>query len=245
MKASQLLLVAPLWLVGCTLVFPAEAHQEHHLRKVCQRRPGTTRAIPPSRPCPIETVATLSNDAGASLEPDASVGDEAGVDAGRVDADGRGDGQDAGSSKDAGLSKDAGSPQDAGVELTCQGTPGQWAGCGGDGCSACTDRLRDYTRYFQNHPGCTANPSCGGVSVTCNDKCPAPTEADRAPVAMCNGTAGEWAGCRGHGCAVCTEQLQGYTRYVQNHPRCVVNPTCAGQFYTCNADCPAPTSADM
>jgi hypothetical protein len=64
-------------------------------------------------------------------------------------------------------------------------------------------------------------------------------------VVECDGTPGEWAGCRGNGCAVCAEQVQGYTRYFQNHPRCVLNTTCDGSFFTCNALCPAPTMADL
>jgi len=133
-----------------------------------------------------------------------------------------------------------------GIEVVeCDGSPGQWEGCRGNGCAVCTEQLVDFPRYLQNHPRCTPNPTCDGALFTCNDRCPAPIDADRADGAMCNGTAGEWAGCRGNGCAVCAEQLQGYTRYVQNHPRCVVNPTCDGQFFTCNADCPAPTMADL
>lgn len=55
---------------------------------------------------------------------------------------------------------------------------------------------------------------------------------------------GQWAGCRGNGCAVCQEQLAGYDCYLEHHPRCALNTTCAGQFFTCNADCPQPTNAD-
>jgi hypothetical protein len=72
------------------------------------------------------------------------------------------------------------------------------------------------------------------VSQTVVEECP--------PV--CNGTPGQWAGCRGNGCAVCAEKLTNYPCYFQNHPSCVRNDTCAGQFYTCNAACPAPTAAD-
>jgi hypothetical protein len=133
-----------------------------------------------------------------------------------------------------------------GIEVVeCDGSPGQWNGCRGNGCLVCTELLADYPLYVQNHPGCVANSTCDGQFFTCNDRCPAPTDADRAQPQECNGTPGEWDGCRGTGCWVCAEQLQGYTHYVQNHPRCVVNTTCDGQFYTCNADCPAPTMADL
>lgn len=55
---------------------------------------------------------------------------------------------------------------------------------------------------------------------------------------------GTWNGCRGTGCHVCQEQLAGYDCYFQNHPGCILNTTCAGQFYDCDAACPAPTAAD-
>jgi hypothetical protein len=133
-----------------------------------------------------------------------------------------------------------------GVEvLECDGSPGQWQGCRGNGCAVCTELLVDFPLYVQNHPGCVANATCDGQFFTCNDRCPAPTDADRAePPLECNGTPGEWQGCRGTGCWVCAEQLVGYPRYAQNHPRCLVNNTCDGLFFTCNADCPAPTEMD-
>jgi hypothetical protein len=61
---------------------------------------------------------------------------------------------------------------------------------------------------------------------------------------MCEGTPGQWAGCRGTGCTVCAETLTGFSRYFTNHPGCAKNDTCAGQFFTCNGACPAPTNAD-
>jgi hypothetical protein len=61
---------------------------------------------------------------------------------------------------------------------------------------------------------------------------------------MCNGSPGGWEGCRGTGCSPCAELLVGYSRYTQNHPRCAINTTCAGSFFTCNEDCPAPTEGD-
>jgi hypothetical protein len=60
----------------------------------------------------------------------------------------------------------------------------------------------------------------------------------------CDGTPGQWSGCRGNGCAVCSEKLGNAPCYFFNHPACSRNDTCAGQFFTCNAACPAPTSAD-
>ncbi len=125
----------------------------------------------------------------------------------------------------------------------CDGTQGQWDGCRGTGCWVCSEKLVDFPRYMQNHPNCVKNDTCAGQFFTCNAACPAPTDADRDP-AMCNGTPGQWNGCRGTGCFVCSEQTKDYPLYFQNHPSCVKNDTCAGQFFQCNAACPAPTDAD-
>jgi hypothetical protein len=58
------------------------------------------------------------------------------------------------------------------------------------------------------------------------------------------GTPGEWSGCRGSGVWVCEDLVADAPCYWQNHPRCQRNTDCAGAYYTCNADCPAPGSAD-
>jgi hypothetical protein len=127
----------------------------------------------------------------------------------------------------------------------CNGTAGQWQGCRGNGCAVCSETTQKYPYYFVNHPKCEKNLTCDGQFYTCNSNCPAPTASDKAPAAgQCNGTAGQWQGCRGNGCAVCSENLAAYPFYFTNHPNCVKNDTCAGQFYTCNASCPAPTEAD-
>ena len=63
--------------------------------------------------------------------------------------------------------------------LACDGSPGQWDGCRGNGCFVCTEKLVGYPRYVENHPGCSANSTCDGAFFTCNDRCPAPTDADR------------------------------------------------------------------
>ncbi len=126
---------------------------------------------------------------------------------------------------------------------TCDGTPGQWDGCRGTGCFVCSEKLTDFPRYFTNHPGCVKNDTCAGQFFTCNAACPAPADADRDP-AVCNGTQGQWDGCRGTGCSVCSEKLADFPRYFANHPSCLKNDTCAGQFFTCNAACPAPADAD-
>jgi hypothetical protein len=63
--------------------------------------------------------------------------------------------------------------------------------------------------------------------------------------AACDGTEGNWAGCRGHGCAVCVELVAEYPNYFVNHPFCVPNPTCENNYYTCNEHCPPPSAADL
>ena len=122
----------------------------------------------------------------------------------------------------------------------CNGTSGQWAGCRGTGCSVCAEKVSNYPLYFKNHPHCSPNQTCGGLYFTCNENCPAPSSADQ-----CNGTSGQWAGCRGTGCHVCAELVANYPCYFRNHPFCIKNETCGGLSFTCNANCPAPTAADM
>ena len=123
---------------------------------------------------------------------------------------------------------------------TCNGTFGQWQGCRGTGCSVCWELVNSYPYYFINHPSCIPNTNCQSQYYTCNAACPAPTSADL----QCNGTSGQWAGCRGSGCSVCSELVADYPCYFQNHPACKANSICDGQYYTCNVNCPAPTEAD-
>jgi len=67
-----------------------------------------------------------------------------------------------------------------------------------------------------------------------------------AATLACDGIGdGTWNGCRGTGCSVCAEKLAGYDCYFQNHPDCILNSTCQGLFYDCDAACPAPTAADV
>ena len=121
----------------------------------------------------------------------------------------------------------------------CTGTSGQWAACRGTGCHVCAEKVSAYPLYFKNHPACIPNTGCNGSYFTCNANCPAPTSADQ-----CTGTSGQWAGCRGTGCHVCSELVAQYPCYFQNHPYCVSNGGCAGLYFTCNSNCPAPTEAD-
>ena len=62
---------------------------------------------------------------------------------------------------------------------SCSGSPGGWQGCRGTGCSVCTELVKDYPRYFKNHPKCGPNTTCAGIFGTCNSNCPQPTSADR------------------------------------------------------------------
>jgi hypothetical protein len=81
--------------------------------------------------------------------------------------------------------------------------------------------------------------SLTAANSTCSYNCgPLPSSES------CSGSPGGWQGCRGTGCAVCTELVKDYPRYFVHHPSCGPNTTCAGIFGTCNANCPAPTSAD-
>jgi hypothetical protein len=121
----------------------------------------------------------------------------------------------------------------------CEGSAGGWAGCRGNGCAVCTELSGSYPNYFKNRPQCEPNTTCAGQHYTCNAACTAPTAADQ-----CNGTSGQWAGCRGTGCAVCNELVRDYPRYFIRHPNCLANSTCAGQYYTCSAACPQPTAED-
>jgi hypothetical protein len=85
----------------------------------------------------------------------------------------------------------------------------------------------------------TCAPDCTNLGAM-NDR-----TSSREWHASCNGTSGQWAGCRGTGCHVCSELVANYHCYFVNHPKCVSNGTCDGQYYTCNQDCPAPTANDI
>ena len=89
------------------------------------------------------------------------------------------------------------------------------------------------TDSIANEPGMSSYPVEEATAAT-----------SQAVVAQCSGTPGQWAGCRGHGCAVCSETTEKFPYYFVNHPKCEKNLTCDGQFYTCNSNCPKPTAAD-
>jgi len=128
----------------------------------------------------------------------------------------------------------------AASQTICSGTSGGYQGCRGNGCAVCAEKVAAYPLYYFNHPLCAINYTCASTYYECSSNCPAPAATD-----LCNGTPGGWDGCRGNGCAVCEELVAGYTRYFINHPACTRNFTCAGFATTCNANCPAPTPADL
>jgi len=42
----------------------------------------------------------------------------------------------------------------------------------------CSELVKDFPRYFINHPECKSNPTCGGQRFTCDAACPAPKVID-------------------------------------------------------------------
>lgn len=61
---------------------------------------------------------------------------------------------------------------------------------------------------------------------------------------FCNGTEGNWKGCRGSGCLVCAELTEGFPNYFRNHPNCLPSHSCEGRYFTCSANCPPPSAED-
>jgi hypothetical protein len=61
---------------------------------------------------------------------------------------------------------------------TCDANPGNWQGCGSNGCSVCVENLVNHPRYFANHPKCAPDLLCNNQFAACNDNCPAPTWQD-------------------------------------------------------------------
>ncbi len=129
----------------------------------------------------------------------------------------------------------------AGGATGCLASTSTWTGCQLPACGACSANvLPSYPLYFKNHPSCTPIASCPNALTACGAACPAPSSAD-----VCDGTSGQWSGCRGSGCYVCQEKVANYPKYFANHPGCIKNADCMGQYFTCNANCPAPAAADM
>ena len=84
----------------------------------------------------------------------------------------------------------------------------------------------------------TCRPNCSSMG-SFNDKA-----SSREWHHLCEGVAGQWSGCRGTGCSVCSELVANYPCYFQNHPNCASNSACGGLYFTCSDACPAPSQAD-
>jgi hypothetical protein len=71
---------------------------------------------------------------------------------------------------------------------------------------------------------------------------------DESSSPLCSVTAStNWQGCRAMGCGVCSDALDAlgdYPFYFENHPCCVRNDTCSGDFYPCSSLCPEPDAFD-
>ncbi len=71
------------------------------------------------------------------------------------------------------------------------------------------------------------------------------SDADGTGQPPCDGVGDNtWDGCDADACAVCAENLTEYNCYFEHHPACVLSTTCDGEFFDCDAACPAPTAAD-
>lgn len=66
----------------------------------------------------------------------------------------------------------------------------------------------------------------------------------RTSAYFCEGTAGQWKGCRGSGCTVCPDALVNFPLYFRNHPNCMPSQLCEGKYFECSANCPAPAVTD-
>jgi hypothetical protein len=125
----------------------------------------------------------------------------------------------------------------------CMGTPGEWSGCRGTGCSVCVENTVGYPCYWENHPECIQNVTCAGVFFTCSSMCPRPDAAD---MCMCSAVGGGFRGCSGGGCAVCATAIAPYDCYLINHPSCTPTTTLAcSSPEPCDARCPPPSAADL
>jgi hypothetical protein len=127
-------------------------------------------------------------------------------------------------------------------DLDCGPAAGGWVGCIASGCAIDPAYIADYPGYLDAHPFCNrGNDTHSGNRVGCSPACPKPGESDRL---IGDGSSDGWVGCRGYGLWVCVELLEGYPKYLKNHPFCVANGTCDGFYALCNDACPTPGPAD-
>jgi hypothetical protein len=117
---------------------------------------------------------------------------------------------------------------DTEAALTCDGSPGQWPGCRGNGCAVCAELVGNAACYFPNHPACARNTTCAGEYFTCNDACPQPTSADFS-LPPCRGPCGNGLCDVNESCTICPEDCGS----------CCGNGTCGGNesCETCPEDC--------
>jgi hypothetical protein len=141
----------------------------------------------------------------------------------------------------AGEESSAGAAGEEKNSLTCHAPNAVWQGCpSGQPCVVCSSRIANYPLYLSNHPRCTSWYACDhSVQSDCSSDCPPPSGADQ-----CDGTLGNWRGCRGLGCYVCAELVVDYPNYFKNHRFCIENGDCKALYFTCSLACPAPTESD-
>jgi hypothetical protein len=62
------------------------------------------------------------------------------------------------------------------------GTTDDWKGCYNATCAVCSKSVVDYPYYFDWHPCCRANLTCGSNDpIRCHALCPEPTEREKHP----------------------------------------------------------------
>jgi len=180
-------------------------------------------------------------DAGAGAGADAGAG-AGGVSGGMPVAGANGEqGGEAGADHAAG-GEHSGGAAGSGPVCAAPDEEDTWNGCyGAQACSVCASKIEGFPLYTLRHPHCTSFPLCDHSEQSpCSSDCPPPGDADQ-----CDGTLGNWSGCRGLGCYVCTELVAGYPKYFAHHPGCLSNATCNKVYLTCSAACPAPDNTDL
>jgi hypothetical protein len=71
------------------------------------------------------------------------------------------------------------------------------------------------------------------------------TSGHQPRVRPLHGSRHAWHACRGTGSHVCAEKVPTeYSRYLRNHPECIINFDCGGRYWACNEACPEPGPQD-
>jgi hypothetical protein len=94
--------------------------------------------------------------------------------------------------------------------------------------------------YILTITGCAATDGEGSLAGndTTTDTETASAEAASTEQAL----NGNFIGCRGTALHVCDEQVD--PDYFVNHPKCLRNPVCDGQYWACDVACPTPTATE-